>query len=152
LEGAGTREGCGGLLRDSDGRRIKGYVRKIEICDAFNAEMWGMYIFLDMAWRANITHLIVDIDSKILVDMINDNCKFNKIVPTLVRRKLFSLSWTVHINHTWRGGNRSVDWLANFSISSDSMDFYILETPPIELQRLLFDDISEICICFGTSL
>jgi hypothetical protein len=35
--------GCGGLLRDSDGRWIQGYTQKIGACDALHAEMWGMY-------------------------------------------------------------------------------------------------------------
>ncbi|MCI72558.1 RNA-directed DNA polymerase (Reverse transcriptase), partial [Trifolium medium] len=33
--------GCGGLFRNSDGRWIKGYSRKIGTCGAFSAEMWG---------------------------------------------------------------------------------------------------------------
>jgi len=105
------------------------------MCDAFHAEIWGMYLGLDMAWR-DTTHLIVDNDSKILVDMITENCNF---------------SGTVKITHTWREGNRSADWLTNFSISMDSLDFHILETPPTELQSLLFDDIFGLA-CLGTSV
>lgn len=46
-----------------------------------------------MAWRENITHLIVESDSKILVDMITDNCKFSGTIHMLVRRirKLLNL-------------------------------------------------------------
>lgn len=36
--------GCGGPLRDSNGKWIKGYSRKIGSCDALHAEMWGMYL------------------------------------------------------------------------------------------------------------
>ncbi|PNX66909.1 ribonuclease H, partial [Trifolium pratense] len=36
--------GCGGLLRDSNGRWLTGYSRKIGTCDALSAEMWGMYL------------------------------------------------------------------------------------------------------------
>jgi ribonuclease HI len=92
-----THAGCGGFLRGSDDRWIKGCVRKIGMCDAFHTEMWDMYLGLNVAWRENITHLIVESDSNFFVDMINDNCKFNGIIATLVRRirKLLSLSWTV---------------------------------------------------------
>jgi hypothetical protein len=31
--------GCGGLFRDSNGRWLKGYTQKIEVCDALHAEM-----------------------------------------------------------------------------------------------------------------
>ena len=107
-----------------------------------------MYLGLDMAWRENTTHLIVESNSKILVDMITENCNFSGTTPTLVRRirQLLSLSQTVKITHTWREGNKSADWLANFSISMYSLDFHILENPPSELQSLLFDDISEACM------
>jgi hypothetical protein len=43
--------GCGGLLRDSDGRWIQGYTQKIGTCDAFHAEMWGMYERMKLARR-----------------------------------------------------------------------------------------------------
>jgi hypothetical protein len=41
----------------------------------------------------------------------------------------------------WCEGNKSADWLANFSYSLDSFDIHDLETPPRELQSMLFDDI-----------
>ncbi|PNY15883.1 ribonuclease H, partial [Trifolium pratense] len=83
---------------------MKGYIRKTGVCDAFHAELWGMYLGLDMAWRERIPQLIVESDSKILIDMIMDNCKFNGAVPTLVRRiqNLLALNWRVKFCHTWR--------------------------------------------------
>jgi hypothetical protein len=48
----------------------------------------------------------------------------------------------VQVNHTWRGGNRSADWLTNFSFSLDYFNIYIMETPPNEVLRLLFDDFT----------
>ena len=41
--------GCGGLFCDSDERWLKGYIQKVGVCDALHAEMWGMYLGLDMA-------------------------------------------------------------------------------------------------------
>jgi len=35
--------GCGGLFQNSCGRWYKGYSRKIEKCDVFCVEIWGMY-------------------------------------------------------------------------------------------------------------
>jgi len=60
--------GCGGLFRDSHGRWIKGYTKKIDVCDVLHAKMWGLYLGLDMAWREQFSHPIVE--SKILIDMI----------------------------------------------------------------------------------
>ena len=48
-KGVGTLARCGDLLRDSDGRWIKGYTKKIGSCDVFHAELWGIYLGLDRA-------------------------------------------------------------------------------------------------------
>jgi ribonuclease HI len=63
----GDTSGCGGLFRNSDGRWIKSYIKKIEACDVRHAKMWGMYLGLDLTWKEHISHLIVESDSKILI-------------------------------------------------------------------------------------
>jgi len=62
-------------------------------------------------------------------------------------RNLLDRSWHVEIHYSWReAGNRSVGWLANFSLTMDSWDFVVLETPLSELNSLLFNDISGACM------
>jgi len=78
--------GCGGLLRDSNVNCLNNYARKIGSCDALHVEMWGMYIGVDMARRQGITHLQVESDSKVLVNMVTGKCNINGNVPTLIRR------------------------------------------------------------------
>jgi ribonuclease HI len=132
--------GCDGPLCDSNENCLNSYARKIGSCDALHAEMWGMYIGVDMARRQGITHLQVESDSKVLVDMVTGKCNINGNVPTLIRRirDLKNMSWQVQINHIWREGNKSADWLANFSPSIDSFDLHVIETPLTELQCLIF--------------
>jgi len=136
--------GCGDLFRDSSENCLNSYARKIGSCDALHAEMWVMYIGMDMARRRGITHFQVESDSSLLVDMVTGKCNINGNVPTLIRhiRDLKNKSWHVHINHTWCEGNISADWLANFNLSLDTFDLHMIEIPPRELQRLLFDDFS----------
>lgn len=43
--------GCGGLLQHSDRRWLTEYSRKIETYDALSAEMWRMYMGMQLAWR-----------------------------------------------------------------------------------------------------
>jgi len=98
--------GCGGLIRDSSGNCLNSYARKIGSCDALHAEIVCMYIGMDMARRQGITHLQVESDSSLLVDMVTGKCNINGNVPTLIQRirDLKNMSWHVHINHTWREG------------------------------------------------
>jgi hypothetical protein len=56
------------------------------------------------------------------------------------------MNWLVQFNHTWREGNRSVDWLANFSLNLNSYDLHVLGAPPRELQVFFFDDIFGACM------
>jgi len=74
-------------------------------------------------------------DSSLLVDMVTGKCNINGNVPTLIQRirDLKNMSWHVHINHTWREGIISTYWLANFSLSLDTFDLHMIETPPREL-------------------
>jgi len=79
---------CDGILRDSNDICLISYARKIGACDAFHAEMWAMYLGLELARKWGITHLQVKSDSKVLVDMITGNCNINinGSAPTLIQR------------------------------------------------------------------
>jgi hypothetical protein len=44
----GESTGCGGLFRNSDGRWIKDYFKKISVCDDFHAELWKIYLGLNL--------------------------------------------------------------------------------------------------------
>jgi len=144
----GVIAGCGCLFRDSDGRWIKDYTKKIGACDVLHAEMWGLYLGLDMAWREHYSHIIVESVSKILIDMISGNFKLNENIPILVHRirKMLKMSWNVQLNHTWREGNMSADWLANLSISTYHFNLLVLESPPREVQRILFYNLFGACM------
>jgi ribonuclease HI len=81
-----------------------------------------MYEGLKIDRSKGFSHLIVESDSKLLVDMITNNCKINRATPVLIRRirDLINLPWHVQINHTLREGNKSTDWLASYSLTKDS--------------------------------
>ncbi len=52
----GSREysGCSRLFCDFEERWLKGYTRKIGVCDEHDAEMWDMYLGSEMVWREHI--------------------------------------------------------------------------------------------------
>jgi len=121
--------GCGGLIRDYNNQWLTRYVRKIGTCDAFYVEMWDMNEGLKIARRQGFLQLIVESDSKLLVDIVTSNCKLSGVSPILSRHicDLIDLPWQVHGNHTWREGNRSADWLAAFSRTKISFTSIILQ-------------------------
>jgi len=52
----------------------------------------------------NISHLIVENDSKILIGMVAINCSLSSIVSILVRNvcNLLTLDWQFKFHNTWR--------------------------------------------------
>jgi hypothetical protein len=66
--------------------------------------MWGMYVGLELARRKGVTHLIVESNSKILIDMVTGRCKLNGATPILLRRiqELISMDWQTQFSHMWR--------------------------------------------------
>jgi hypothetical protein len=94
-----NRAGCGGLLRDTNGKWLKEFVRKIGVCNALHAEMCGLYLGLELVWRDGVSHLCVEGDSKLLIDLVTNNCKTNGTTPSLMRRirNLLDCSWHVEI-------------------------------------------------------
>jgi len=71
--------GCGGLICDSSGNCLNSYARKIGLCDALHVDTWGMYIGMDMARRQGITHLQVESDSSLLVEMVTGKCNITEL-------------------------------------------------------------------------
>jgi hypothetical protein len=117
---------------------------KIGTCDALHAEMRGMYEGLKIARSLGFSHLIVKSDSKLLVDMITNNCKING--ATLVLLPRINLIWHVQINHTLRECNKCANWLTSHCLTNDSFLSIVLEVPPKERQSILFDNISGTCV------
>ncbi|XP_045799725.1 uncharacterized protein LOC123893927 [Trifolium pratense] len=93
--------------------------------------------------RQGVTQLIVESDSKVLIDMVTKKCNLNGVTSILIRRiqDLISRNWQIQFKHTRRKGNKSADWLRNHSFTHNSFDLMMLETPPRELQSIIFDDI-----------
>lgn len=110
--------------------------------------MWGIYARTELAQRRGVTHLIVESDSKLLIDMVIGRCNLSGAIPILIRRieELLNMNWQFSLKHMWREDNRSIDWLANHSLNYSSFDVINLEDHPIDLQSILFDDIFGACM------
>lgn len=76
--------GCMGILRDNSCTFLVSYACMIGACNVLNDEMRGMYIGMDLTWRQGTTHLQVDSDSNVLVDMVTRNCNSNGNISTLI--------------------------------------------------------------------
>ncbi|PNY11317.1 ribonuclease H, partial [Trifolium pratense] len=69
----GATAGCGAILRNSHGQWISGFSRNLGRCNAYLAELWGVFDGLRLARERGITKLKVHVDSQIVVQTLNSN-------------------------------------------------------------------------------
>jgi hypothetical protein len=67
-----------------------------------------MYLGLNIAWRDGLSHLIVESDSKVLINMVTNKCNIKGNTPSLIRRILEFLR--KDFGNTWQEDNISADW------------------------------------------
>jgi hypothetical protein len=86
-------------------------VKKIGVHDTLHIKLWGIYLCSNMTWMERIPQLIVESDSKILINMVIDNCKFSGTIPILVQsiQNFLVLDWCVQFYYIWREDSRC--WL-----------------------------------------
>ena len=124
------RQGGGGLIRDSCGKWIKGYMRHIGISTSIIAEFWAFRDGLMLASQLGITHLAVELDAKVVVDLVLSSKTPNNSYTSLLndcRHLLRQFQQTV-IGHVFREANRGADCLAKGACSLTS-DFVVFDFP-----------------------
>ena len=129
-----------GLIRDSCGRWIKGYMRYFGINTSIIAEFWALRDGLTLASQLGITHLAVELDAKVVVDLILSRKTPNGSYTSLLndcRYLLRQFQQTV-IRHVFREANRGVDSLAKGACSLTS-DFVIFDVPPTPNLNVIVD-------------
>ncbi|KAK9990873.1 hypothetical protein SO802_025858 [Lithocarpus litseifolius] len=124
------KAGRGGIIRDSCGRWIKGFMRYIDISTSIIAEFWALRDGLTLASQLGITHLAVELDAKVVVDLIlprkTPKCLYTSILNDCMYL-LEKFQQTV-IRHVFREANRGADSLAKGACSLSS-DFVVLDAP-----------------------
>ena len=80
------------------------------------AELWALCIGLKMAARQNVTHILVEFDSTLVVNLVkgewDDTHPFHGLLT--VCKTLWLRNWDCSIVHIYRECNISADGLANY--------------------------------------
>ena len=121
------KAGGGGLIRDCSGKWLKGFARSIGFATSMSAEFWALRDGLKLALSEGIENLIVELDVRVVVDLVNFNVDTNKpYFPLLCdcRCLLRRIPW-VQVVHVYREGNRCTDALARWGSTMEE-DFVFL--------------------------
>lgn len=105
--------GCGGIIRDHLGQWCGGFTAYIRVANALEAEAWGLYFGLSLAWNKGYGKVLVETNSKVLVDLLQHLPNAHPLYPIITScNNLICCDWIVHIQHTYCQGNRAADCLA----------------------------------------
>ncbi|KAL0002947.1 hypothetical protein SO802_016728 [Lithocarpus litseifolius] len=77
--GSFGQAGCGGVVRDEQGNWIAGFTRHIGTTNCFAAELWGLRDGLSLCLSLNIPCLVVEVDTKAIVDVLR-NYNYDNII------------------------------------------------------------------------
>ena len=68
--GNSGKAGGGGLIRDSQGKWVKGYMRKIGMATSVEAKFWALRDGLILTSQMGINNIVVELDAKVVIDQV----------------------------------------------------------------------------------
>lgn len=106
---------CGGLVRDSQGRFVRSFYCPVGVGNALRAEIWGLQLGLKLAQQLQLRWVLFELDSDVLVRMINSGHASNaRLQPLLLEiiNTLHQPGWRASVVHAYREANQCADLLA----------------------------------------
>lgn len=92
---------CGGLICDSNGAFVKGFVCNLGVCSVIKAEMKALLHGVQVARDMNISNAIFEIDSLMVVNLVLRGFTTNPHLKSLLEKILLLLNlgdWQTQVN------------------------------------------------------
>ena len=121
---------------------MKVFCCNIGFCSVTEAELWGMWHGLNIAWKMGIQKLILEADSQtaitLVLSQISDHHPLRQLVLDI--QQILNWDWTVKLRHFRREGNRAADFCAElgYALSEGVTELII---PPQGLKQTLNEDL-----------
>ena len=108
------RAGGGGVIRDSAGNWIRGFARYIGYTTSILAKYWALRVGLKLAIQLGVQNLEVELDAKVIVDLINSKNSSNTAYSSLLFdcRLLLEMIPHTKVKHVFREANKCANTLA----------------------------------------
>ncbi|XP_045810455.1 uncharacterized protein LOC123904892 [Trifolium pratense] len=138
----GSTAGCGGLLRNSGGQWLGGFSHHLGRCNAYIAELWGVFDGLTFAYDRGFKKIALHIDSNVVVHTLQSDKDGSVVGWRIIQeiRRLLGMDWEVKICHSYRESNACVDALANLGCDHEP-GMRVYEQCPMSLSSLLLADV-----------
>ena len=78
------KAGGGGIIRDSEGRWVKGFARSIGFTASIIVELWALRDGLLLADQIGVQNLWIELDAKVVVELVQSNSTSNAFYSPLL--------------------------------------------------------------------
>ena len=133
----------GGLIRDNSRNWVKGFSRSIGLRTSILVELWALRDGLILATQLGIQNLEVELDAKVVMDLINSNSQSNAAYTSLLVdcRLLLNRIPLARVNHVFWEANHCVDALAKNGCTLEEA-FCVFDSAPPFVKELLCLDVN----------
>lgn len=110
----------GGNFHDNYGVWLGGFHNGIGNCNNFAAELWGVLLGWDLAWKHGFRKVIIQIENKTVVDSLSGASWSFKHGSILINHicRLLPLFQEMQFQHIFPEANLCADYLAKLSLSN----------------------------------
>ena len=130
----------GELIRDHNGDWVTGFSRSLGCTNIFMAELWALRNGLILAKDLNLNSLIVELDAKSVVQLMNND--FANLLMELLLTDYKTLARAIpnkRVEHTYSEANQCVDALARVG-AKRNFPFVVFVESPLVVESLLDHD------------
>ena len=133
--------GVGGVLRDSNGAWIQGFSVNLGASSILEAELWGIFWGLKLAWDYGYRDVEIECDSVVAVTLLTSATVSTHPLYSIIsccKMKIHD-HWRCMIEHIYREQNEAADALATRSYNLDS-GLHVYDEAPDFLKDILVAD------------
>ena len=132
---------AGGVLRDHSKIWLGGFVLNKGTGSALEAEVWGLFEGLKLAWMKGFRNLVVETDSKTVCQLMDKSTNTNHPLFGIIQGCKFLLAgdWVCSVKHVFRESNMLGDGLAKMGAAMD-LGVRYFEEPPLCVADILAAD------------
>ena len=138
---------AGGIIRDDRMNWIAGFALNRGVGSVLEAEIWGIFEGLKLAWSTGFRKVMVESDSQAAVLLLKSDISHHHPLYSIVHActKIMANDWSCSIHHIYRESNRAADFLANLGHSL-ILGTTVFEDPPSQMSGILEDDRKGVAI------
>lgn len=133
--------GCGGILRDHNGKWISGFNCTVRVDNSTQVECWALLKALQWAWTMGYKKVSFQLDANSIVEWIQNPGDISGPIREAVEvcRSWIKREWNINFVYISRDCNKAADAIARIacSMKCEWMEF---RDVPKECRRFLLDD------------